>query len=311
MAIGIVIPAYNAESFLAQTLESVRAQTRPDWELVVVDDGSADRSAEIAERYADSDTRIRLIRQGNCGTARSRNAGAAAIPEDVDFALFLDHDDMLAPDALERLSSALAASPSAVAAHGLASRVNSAGNPMGEGEASIQNFHRKKLVAGKPVNASRDEPTNAAMVIYDNLIPTPGVALIRRDCLKRLTKGGGLLFDPSATPLDDWDFWLRLTRLGDIAFLDQVVLQWRRHEKAGSLDVAAMCAAGLRIRERLVAENLPPELAEIAAYRYSRLLATEHRRAARKLFRAGKWSQGAREYAAYMMSRVSPERNAL
>lgn len=308
MAVGIVIPAYNASPFLAQTIEGVLSQTEVDWRLIVVDDGSSDDTPHIAEAYARVDRRIAVTRQTNSGTACARNTGAAALAPASEYVMFLDHDDVLMPAALELLLAAVVSSPSAVGAHGLARKVDARGNPVGEGDAGIQNYHRKKLIDGRPVHSSREECTTAAMVIYDNLIPTPGVALIRKNALDKLTESGRPLFDPSAAPLDDWDFWLRLTRIGDMAFIDRVVLDWRRHERAGSLDVAAMSAAGMRIRERLAKENLPPEIAAVAEHRYRRLVATERRRAARELFRAGKWPQSAREYAAYVRLRIVMER---
>lgn len=300
MPVSIIIPAYNSARFLPATLESVLAQTDKGWELIVVDDGSTDRTAQIANDCAARDERIRLTSQPNSGTASARNTGAAAMAKGSEFALFLDHDDVLKPDALECLLAALDKTPSAVAAHGLARKIDSEGKPLGEGDSAIQNFQRKKLVEGRVVNAARDEPTTAAMVVYDNLIPTPGVAIIRRSAINRLLESGRPLFDPVAAPLDDWDFWLRLTRLGDMAFLDRVVLEWRRHDQAGSQDTAAMSAAGLRIRERLVAENLPADLAEVASFRYHRLLATERRRAARKALGSGDFTGGLRQYMAYV-----------
>jgi glycosyltransferase involved in cell wall biosynthesis len=311
MAVSVVVPAYNAANFLAETLESVLTQTLAGWELIVVDDGSTDNTAKIAEGFAQRKERVQLIRQENGGTARARNAGAVAISDNAEYALFLDHDDVLEPDALEKLLEALKSAPEAVAAHGLARKVDANGKPIGEGEDAIQNYHRRKLIEGRVVTVGRSEPTTAAMVVYDNLICTPGVALIRCDALRRLTGEDKSFFDPATVPLDDWDFWLRLTRLGDIAFLDRVVLNWRRHEAAGSQNEEAMCAASLRIREKLVSEKLSPELAEVAAHRYRRLLATNRRRAAREALSSGQLGRGLREYLAYMRLRRASVRKAL
>ncbi|HEX5322178.1 MAG TPA: glycosyltransferase family A protein [Capsulimonadaceae bacterium] len=310
MAISIIIPAYNAAGFLKETLDSVLAQTATDWELIVVDDGSTDGTAQIARDCAQRDARFRLIRQENGGTARARNAGVKAIGYESEYVLFLDHDDVLETNALEALTSTLEGTSGMMAAHGLARKIDAHGNPIGEGEAAIQNYHRRKLVNGQVMKAGRFEPTTAAMIVFDNLICTPGVALIRRETIEQLTRNEQV-FDPGCVPLDDWDFWLRLTRLGDIAFLDRVVLGWRRHEAAGSHNEAAMSAASLRIRERLVNEPLPPELAGIAAYRYKRLLATNRRRAAREALGEGDLTRGLREYLGYMRLRYSSGRIAL
>lgn len=91
---SVVIPAYNAEATLARAIESVRAQSWPAHEIIVVDDGSHDATATVAGRYAD----VKLIRQSNRGVSVARNAGAAAASGD--WLAFLDADDWYAPDRL-------------------------------------------------------------------------------------------------------------------------------------------------------------------------------------------------------------------
>ena len=73
--VSIITPCYNGEKYLAETIESVLSQTYPDWEMLIVDDGSSDRSAEIAQRYADADPRVIVMRQRNKGSAAARNKG--------------------------------------------------------------------------------------------------------------------------------------------------------------------------------------------------------------------------------------------
>jgi len=308
MPISIVIPAYNAGKFLAETLDSVLAQTASDWELVIVDDGSTDDTATIAAAYAQRDGRIEVITQPNGGVATARNTGLKATSGDL--IMLLDHDDLLQPDALKVLRTVLTGNSRLVGAHGLAQKLGE------QGAEGIQNFERRKLVNGNVVNAGRQEPTTAAMVVFDNLIPTPGVALLRRSTIDAVAVNGDV-FDQSAAPLDDWDFWLRVTQLGDLAFIDESVLLWRRHDAAGSTNIAAMSAAEMRIRQRLIAQDLPAELAEVAQYRYRKLLVTSKRRAARdewksarSSFRSGQvgaglsaWSRGVGEYVGYLRGR--------
>jgi glycosyltransferase involved in cell wall biosynthesis len=75
--VSVIVPAYNAEKTIGETLSSVSAQTYRNVEIVVVDDGSVDNTAEIVERYARTDLRVRLIRQANIGVAAARNRGLA------------------------------------------------------------------------------------------------------------------------------------------------------------------------------------------------------------------------------------------
>ena len=98
--VSIITPCYNAGRFVAETIESVLGQTWPDWEMIVVDDGSSDASADIVARFAERDSRIRLIRQANAGTACARNA--AMRQARGRYIALLDADDVWEPEFLER-----------------------------------------------------------------------------------------------------------------------------------------------------------------------------------------------------------------
>lgn len=98
--VSIITPCYNGERFIAETIESVIGQTYAQWEMIVVDDGSRDGTAEIVKRFARGDDRIRLIRQGNSGTARARNA--AMRQAEGRYIALLDADDVWEKDFLEK-----------------------------------------------------------------------------------------------------------------------------------------------------------------------------------------------------------------
>lgn len=97
MLISVIIPLYNKESSIAQTLQSVFSQDYSDFEIVVVDDGSTDNSVEIVE--AMNDPRIRLIKQENGGPSKARNTGVKNAKGE--WIVFLDADDEMLPNALE------------------------------------------------------------------------------------------------------------------------------------------------------------------------------------------------------------------
>src|SRR5690349_24440198 len=107
MTVSVVMPAFNAEATIASAVASVRRQTRGDWELVVVDDGSADRTAALAEMAAALDRRIRVIRQRNQGVSAARNAGIEAATGR--YLAFLDADDTWLPGKLQRQVSFMSA----------------------------------------------------------------------------------------------------------------------------------------------------------------------------------------------------------
>jgi CDP-glycerol glycerophosphotransferase len=103
--VSVVVPVYNVEEFLATCLDSLLAQTFEDFEAILVDDGSTDRSAEIAQRYEDKDSRFRIVAQENGGLSKARNTGADAAQGE--FLVFLDSDDAVPPNAYRLLVEAL------------------------------------------------------------------------------------------------------------------------------------------------------------------------------------------------------------
>jgi len=105
----VVVPCYNGARFLAATLESVRAQTFTDWRLVVVDDGSTDRSQSIVEDHAARDARVVLERQSRGGVSAARNRGAALAQSE--WIAFLDADDLWQPQFLAHMHAFLRAEP--------------------------------------------------------------------------------------------------------------------------------------------------------------------------------------------------------
>lgn len=97
--ISVIIPAYNAGAWLPATVESVFAQTCPDWELILVDDGSTDNTGALCDRYAAADSRIRVLHKDNGGPSSARNCGIEAAHGE--WLTFLDTDDLLHPEFLE------------------------------------------------------------------------------------------------------------------------------------------------------------------------------------------------------------------
>ena len=101
--VSIIVPAYNVEKYIEETLDCVRAQTYADWELLLVEDCSSDNSVMLIQRYLEqaNDHRIRLIRQpSNMGAARARNRGLNEAKGR--YVAYLDGDDLWAPEKLER-----------------------------------------------------------------------------------------------------------------------------------------------------------------------------------------------------------------
>ena len=105
MRFSIIVPVYNAEKYLKESVGSVLSQTPEDWELILVDDGSAEPCAALCDEIAASDERIRVIHRENGGQLTARLDGTSAAKGD--YCLFLDADDLLTPDCLQTLEDAI------------------------------------------------------------------------------------------------------------------------------------------------------------------------------------------------------------
>ena len=101
MKVSVIVPVYNVESFLPACLDSVLAQSHRDMEIILVDDGSADSSGAICDRYAALDERIRVLHKENGGVSSARNRGLELATGEL--ISFIDSDDTLDPDMYERL----------------------------------------------------------------------------------------------------------------------------------------------------------------------------------------------------------------
>lgn len=101
--ISIIIPVYNVEPYLRRCLDSILSQSNGNWEAIVVDDGSTDRSGEICDEYALQDSRIRVIHQGNKGVSNARNTGLGNVTGD--WIWFVDADDEIVEGSLDLITN--------------------------------------------------------------------------------------------------------------------------------------------------------------------------------------------------------------
>ena len=99
--ISVIVPVYNVEEYLEECLESIKRQTYTDIEVILVNDGSTDRSKEICERYCEKDSRFKLVNQENKGLSGARNRGM--LESKGEFISFVDSDDVLKEDMLDQL----------------------------------------------------------------------------------------------------------------------------------------------------------------------------------------------------------------
>ena len=220
--VGIVVAAHNAAAHLAQTLESIQAQTFVNWCCVVVDDGSTDGSAAVAQRFASADHRITVIRQANAGYCNARNSGLAQLTH-VDAISIMDSDDVWLPNAIDLLADRMSDRPDCIGAHGLGEYIDESGARFGIGE--FEAFGRRRISgeSGRIQRCAANADTTFASLVTSSTVFPPGLLLMRREIYDKL---GG--YDELSIE-GDWDLLIRATRFGALAFLDQVVVQYRRH----------------------------------------------------------------------------------
>jgi glycosyltransferase involved in cell wall biosynthesis len=227
--ISIVIPCYNAARFLRQAIESALTQTYPAREVIVVDDGSTDDSAEIAESYGE---KVRVIRQHNQGQSIARNVGTAA--SKGDYLLYLDADDLLAVDALKVLAAAVTSQPDCVAVMGVA---------VFEDDPT------------RPTRINTESHISFLPAILSANIRNPICWLTPRSWFDRV----GGFYGPTS-PFDDWDFWARIGLGGArLVCVSYVGALYRRHDAAMMSTIKACNRA---IGHAMVVERMSRQLLE-------------------------------------------------
>jgi glycosyltransferase involved in cell wall biosynthesis len=200
--VSVITPCYNGARFLEGTLRSALQQTLPPVEILVIDDGSTDESAAIAERFGPP---VRVIRQPNRGESVARNRGLAEARGS--HVLFLDADDLIDPEALRYLAEALAGTHNAVALMGCAWFESNPEQPYTIKEATNREFFPK--------------------IIESNFGP-PHCWLTPIE----LVRAAGGFCEPLRW-FEDWDLWWRVgMRAGRLIPVPYVGARYRRHPES-------------------------------------------------------------------------------
>jgi glycosyltransferase involved in cell wall biosynthesis len=227
--VTVVIPVFNGERFIAQALDSVLRQTFTDWELVIVDDGSTDATAQRIEPYLQLPS-IRYIRQKNRGSGSARNR-ALSVAKGRYVAL-LDHDDLWLPDKLLMQMDLLATQPDVKLVHGNIRFID------GEGVEFIP--------AALYV-------TDAAGRCFDTLFLGNSIAvstvLLDRVCLEGV---GG--FDEGLLYAEDYHLWMRMAKRYQVGHVDEYLALYRKHENNLSLNIIPHHISVLKALEMILRE---------------------------------------------------------
>ncbi len=202
--VSVIIPCHNYAHLLGETLESVRAQTLPEWECLVVDDGSSDGTAELVASFRARDERFVLVERENAGVSAARNAGIARARGE--FLQFLDADDLIEADKLRVHSDLLRGNPEWALVYGDARFFDSSDAPW-----PPESRLRLGMLPDSPERMPRvsSEQTDVMAPLLRQNIMVVSAPLVRRDWVRR---AGG--FVAGFNHNEDWDLWLRLAVLG-------------------------------------------------------------------------------------------------
>jgi len=211
--------SYNQEAFVEPAIKSVLAQTFAGWELVVVDDGSRDRSHEIATEFALRDLRIRALRKDNGGHCSAINHGLGICSAETDCLFFLDGDDLLKPRHLELTTTYLDAHPEVGVVCCQADQADGTGQIVGR-------FHRSRWVPGRfgwPRDLSANEPRTPFVAFF--CATGQGMSGLYRRSVFARTAG----WDTQLTRHEDTDMLCQMSLVAEVHYLPEILYTYRIH----------------------------------------------------------------------------------
>lgn len=206
--VSIMMPAYNAEQYIAQAIDSVLAQTYQDWELIIVNDGSLDRTPAILMEY--TDPRIRVIHQSNGGESIARNTALRHMRGE--FVAFLDADDAYLEVHLELGIAYLIAHPDYAGVYSDGYHFDSDGNRL-DTLSSNRRGPFEGFIFGEVVRAS-------------DVFGPPICAILRRDLIERFH----IEYDSEIVIGPDWDFFIQFSELGKFGYITDKTCLYRVHQ---------------------------------------------------------------------------------
>jgi GT2 family glycosyltransferase len=231
--ISVIVPAYNSEQTILETIESVLQQTFSDFELIVINDGSTDRTLELLNTV--KDPRLKIFSYPNAGVSVARNRGITHTSGD--FIAFLDHDDLWTSDKFEVQLAALQQHPEAGLVYSWAYYMDEKG----------ESFYADKSIF--------IEGNVYEQLLVRDFIASGSSCLIRRQAIESVGE-----FDPSVPGVDDWDYWIRLAAHWHFVVVPKGQVFFRQSlGSQSSKKVEIMEKNMLRVVEKAF-QSAPPEM---------------------------------------------------
>ncbi|MGC1392841.1 MAG: glycosyltransferase [Coleofasciculaceae cyanobacterium] len=232
--ISVIIPVYNGEKTIKETIMSVLNQTFENFELIIINDGSNDATLEIVQ--AIKDHKIKVFSYQNSGLSASRNRGLTKA--EGEFISFIDADDLWTPNKLELQLKALQDNPQAAVAYSWTDWIDQSGQFLrAGGHITVNGNAYEKL-------------------LIRDFIESGSNPLIKKQALDEVGD-----FDQSVTPPEDWDMWLRLAAKYEFITVEVPQILYRISPNSASFDIEKMEAGSLKVIQRVFSQS--PELAHL------------------------------------------------
>lgn len=260
--VSVIIPAYNAAQFIERTLKSVLNQTYRNLEVLVIDDGSTDNTADLVQHFAATDKRLVLYQRTNAGVAAARNHGIAKAQGE--FMAPLDADDTWQCTNIEKQVQVLTAADEAVA------MVYSWSVDIDETDC---------LTGGTRISPYHGNIYPA--LLYENIIGNASACLIRRCCFEILGGYSSDLRAQQAQGCEDWDMYLRIAKHYQVEVIPELLVGYRRVSGSMSTQTEAM-AKSRQLTFKSVEEQFPQVWRKVTRW----MVSAAHLHEARQCFRA-------------------------
>ncbi|MBL7129821.1 MAG: glycosyltransferase [Candidatus Omnitrophica bacterium] len=230
--VSVVIPAYNCERFISTAIESVLNQSYKDYEIIIVDDGSTDKTAEVIKQYSEN---IIYIYQSNGGPSKARNTGV--FNARGQYIAFLDQDDAWLPDKLKMQVSLLEENKDVRLAYTdtyiLDDKSFANHNAQNKRSFQIRCPHRGEVLQD---------------LFLDNFISTSSV-MVYKECFKKVG-----MFDLFLPPIADYDRWLRIAALYKVDYIDKPLVKFRDHSACFRRDTILVATNVIKTLNGIIAD---------------------------------------------------------
>lgn len=290
--ISIIIPAYNCGKFIVPCLDSLMAQTERDWEAIIIDDGSTDRTRQIADERAMSDPRFRVISQANSGRPSvARNAGLRLATGEL--LCFLDGDDLYDERKLARQIAVMEAYPDVACVFHEVRFIDAAGRKMAGtylGDVAYLEKARNYLIAsGNRVYLG--SPDFYCFMSTEITGMHTSAVMIRRSAVDAQE----LYFSEDLIIGEDDDLWFRVAKGRKVAFIDEELSYYRQHEASITRQYEQALLGSIATHTRNL-ERAQHDLSSKQAKCYRSRIARQYRYLGYFNFREGKVAEARSAY---------------